>query len=200
MTTVDLRKRPKQARSLARFNHILDQAAAMIAEQGNTELVMNELARRAEVNIASIYQYFPNRVALLRQLIERYLEHYQQALHDSLLAYQGDHQGVVDLIVDGYEAFFSSQPVFATLWAEAQGDPDLKRLDIQDSQHNATVMAEALQSYFPHVVAPRLQRLCFMFCDLSGGMLQTALCLPKSEARQLLDEYKGMLRIFVANV
>ena len=66
MNDVTLRKKPKQARSLARFEGILDHAEAMISEQGFESLKMNELARRADVNIASIYQYYPNRAVVAR--------------------------------------------------------------------------------------------------------------------------------------
>lgn len=200
MTTIDLRKRPKQARSLARFNTILDEAEVMIAEQGDSDLKMNELARRAEVNIASIYQYFPNRAALLRQLIERYLEKYQAYMVESLGQYEGDTAGLVDLIVDGYQDFFNNAPVFAALWSESQGDPTLKALDIQDSQENARFMAEIAAKYLPHLPSERLENLCFLCCDLSGGLMQTVLSMPKETADALVDEYKNMLKIYVATL
>ena len=196
-----LRKSPQQARSLLRFNSILDEAEAIIAERGSSGLKMNELARRADVNIASIYQYFPNRLALLRQLIERYLERYQVVLRQSLGDYQGSPLGLVDLIVDGYQSFFSQAPVFAALWAEAQGDPELKRLDIQDSQSNAEFMAGLAAEYFPDVPVRRIQNMCFMFCDLSGSLMQTLLSLQdKQQAEAVLSEYKLMMKAYLSSL
>lgn len=200
MTTTELRKKPKQARSLARFNAILDVAEAMIAEQGNTDIVMNELARQAEVNIASIYQYFPNRQALLRQLIERYLEKYREYLQQTLMAYKGSGAGLVDLIVDGYAGFFSQAPVFAALWSEAQGDPALKALDILDSEENARFISAVMQHHFPAVAKQRAEMICFMLCDLSGGLMQTALCLDEQKAARLIKEYKVMLHAYLTDL
>lgn len=201
MTTIDLRKRPKQARSLMRFNSILDEAEVMIAEQSNTELKMNELARRADVNIASIYQYFPNRAALLRQLIERYLERYQLVIQESLSSYKGGPLELVDLIVDGYQDFFTHSPVFAALWAEAQGDTALKQMDIQDSQYNAQFMSELAVQYFPAVAKKRMQSLCFMFCDLSGSLMQTVLSMSdKKQAIALIKEYKAMMKAYLTTL
>ena len=198
MTTIDLRKRPKQARSLLRFNSILDEAESMIGEQRNTELKMNELARRADVNIASIYQYFPNRAALLRQLIERYLERYQLVMRESLSSYSGEPLGLVDLIVDGYQAFFTQSPVFAALWAEAQGDTELKQLDIKDSLHNAQFIAQIAVPYFPSVEKKSMQSLCFMFCDLSGSLMQTVLSMPdKKQGAVLVKAYKAMMKAYL---
>ena len=205
MTTNDsltaLRKRPEQARSLLRFNRILDEAEAIIAEQGNSELKMNELARRADVNIASIYQYFPNRSALVRQLIERYLERYQLVLQESLTQYKGKPLGLVDLIADGYQSFFTQAPVFAALWAEAQGDSELKQLDIQDSQKNAELMLSLAAQHFPKVSTKRINSICFMLCDLSGSLMQTFLSLnSKKQADALLKEYKLMMKAYLASM
>ncbi len=193
-----LRKRPKQARSLLRFNTILDEAEVIITEQGSSELKMNELARRADVNIASIYQYFPSRAALVRQLIERYLERYQLVLQQNLAQYKGSPLGLVDLIADGYQSFFFQSPVFAALWAEAQGDPELKQLDIQDSQKNAALMSGLAAQYFPLVSTKRVHHICFMFCDLSGSLMQTVLSLEdKKKSSALLKEYKLMMKAYL---
>jgi len=65
---------PKQARSRRRYQHILDTAALLFAEDGFDSVTTNHIAAAADVSIGSLYQFFPNKEALAEALIERYLE------------------------------------------------------------------------------------------------------------------------------
>lgn len=64
---------PKQARSRARFAHILDAAADLFARQGIEGVTTNHIAAHAGVSIGSLYQFFPGKEALLAALLDRYL-------------------------------------------------------------------------------------------------------------------------------
>jgi AcrR family transcriptional regulator len=65
------RKAPRQAR--ARFTHdaILEAATHIIAQGGLAAFNTNAVAERAGVSIGSLYQYFPNKDALMVALIQR---------------------------------------------------------------------------------------------------------------------------------
>ena len=68
------RKRPTQARSRATVDTILDAAAHVFAERGYTSTTTNHIATHAGLSIGSLYQYFPNKDALLVAMEERHLE------------------------------------------------------------------------------------------------------------------------------
>jgi AcrR family transcriptional regulator len=65
-----LRRRQRLAPE-ERAGQILDFAARLIIDEGFTELSMERLARDAGISKALIYNYFPNRNDLLRELLER---------------------------------------------------------------------------------------------------------------------------------
>ncbi len=65
------RKRPAQARSVALVEAILEAAAGILETSGLAALTTNEVAERAGVSIGSLYQYFPNKDAILASLITR---------------------------------------------------------------------------------------------------------------------------------
>lgn len=70
-TLPDPRKRPRQARSLATFEAILEAAARILESLGFAGFNTNAVAERAGVSIGSLYQYFPSKDALIVELIRR---------------------------------------------------------------------------------------------------------------------------------
>ncbi len=69
-----VRKRPRQDRSRATVEVILDATAQVLIRAGFDGLTTNTVADVAGVSIGSVYQYFPNKMALVSALIERHLD------------------------------------------------------------------------------------------------------------------------------
>jgi AcrR family transcriptional regulator len=67
------RKAPRQRRSEATVEAIVEAAARILAADGPRALTTNAVARRAGVSVGSLYQYFPNKQAIVRALMEREL-------------------------------------------------------------------------------------------------------------------------------
>jgi AcrR family transcriptional regulator len=60
-----------QARGHATFERILDATATVLEKVGTDALTTNLIARTANVNVATLYQYFPNKQAVLLALFKR---------------------------------------------------------------------------------------------------------------------------------
>jgi AcrR family transcriptional regulator len=70
-TELDLRRTPRQARGQATFERILDATVEVLDRVGTEALTTNLIARTANVNVATLYQYFPNKQAVLLALFKR---------------------------------------------------------------------------------------------------------------------------------
>ncbi|CAM5392431.1 TetR/AcrR family transcriptional regulator OS=Streptomyces rimosus subsp. rimosus (strain ATCC/ DSM 40260 / JCM 4667 / NRRL 2234) OX=1265868 GN=SRIM_033335 PE=4 SV=1 [Streptomyces rimosus subsp. rimosus] len=68
------RKQPRQARAEATRQRILTAAAHVFAEYGYAAGTPNRIAARARVSIGSLYQYYPNKDAILAELLIRHLD------------------------------------------------------------------------------------------------------------------------------
>lgn len=68
------RKSPRQERSRRTVERILDAAARIFHELGYAGATTNDIADEAGVSIGSLYQYFPNKDALLVALTRRHIE------------------------------------------------------------------------------------------------------------------------------
>ncbi len=65
------RRKPSQRRSRDTVQAILDGAARVFAERGYAAGTTNRIARAAGVSVGSLYEYFPNKDAILVALAER---------------------------------------------------------------------------------------------------------------------------------
>ncbi len=68
------RRRPVQRRSTATVEAIVEAAAQVFERHGYAAGTTNRIADRAGVSIGTLYQYFPNKDAILVALIERHLD------------------------------------------------------------------------------------------------------------------------------
>src|SRR5262244_1410115 len=100
-----LRRVPVQGRSLARVSRMLDACAELVDEVGYDGLTTTLLAERAGVAIGSVYQFFPDKRAIVQALtlrsLESYLERLAARLASEHLAHWWD---AVDAAIDEYIA------------------------------------------------------------------------------------------------
>jgi AcrR family transcriptional regulator len=68
------RKQPRQVRAELTRQRILKAAAHIFAEYGYAAGTTNRIAERARISIGSLYQYYPNKDAILAELLTRHLD------------------------------------------------------------------------------------------------------------------------------
>lgn len=114
-----LRRAPRQTRAQRTVDFILEAAAYILSEDGLEGFTTNRVAERAGVNIASLYQYFPNKSAILEELQARHMaapaEGYAQLLdrlRDMPL------EAAVRVIVDVALAMHAREPTMHKLFLE----------------------------------------------------------------------------------
>ena len=66
--SISLRKQPQQARSEGLVATILEAAVQVLAKQGAQRFTAARVAEKAGVSVGSLYQYFPNKAAILFRL------------------------------------------------------------------------------------------------------------------------------------
>jgi len=80
------RKFPKQERSKATVETILEATARVLAREGYERATTNRIAEVSGYGVGSLYDYFPNKESLVAALIERHAEEMVAVAELSLLA------------------------------------------------------------------------------------------------------------------
>lgn len=124
------RRRPRQARSRVTYDSILEAAVQVLARDGATGLTTNRVAERAGVSIGTLYQYFPDKAAIVLAAAQRELARpgflaQQRALMEALV------RMVEGLLGGGAQAAPAGGRARAIARAEPVRGPRLERLALQ---------------------------------------------------------------------
>src|SRR5260370_601968 len=129
------RKQPAQIRSKERLERILAAARQLIAQKGSDVVKMTEVATLADISIGSLYQYFPDKSALIRTLAEQYNAESRRCIAAALEGVK-DLKGLLEAyssLVDQYFAIVTAEPVMRDIWSGMQADKQLLWLQVGDS-------------------------------------------------------------------
>jgi AcrR family transcriptional regulator len=103
-----MRKEPRQARARATVEAILEAAARILDRQGWARFTTNAVADAAGVGIGSLYQYFPNKLALVEAILRRHFDDVLAALR--IADEHAIHGARVDGLVSGMIAAHAIHP------------------------------------------------------------------------------------------
>ncbi len=198
-TQVPLRKQPVQQRSAKRVEQMLEACAVLIDELGYDGVTTTLIAERAGVAVGSLYQFFPDKRAVVQALTKRNLDHFTAEIERRLdwtnLEYWWHG---VDTIIDIYVEMYRTIPGFSRV---RFGDViDLRFID--DQRDNNTVIAEQIA----HVVAAKhnlsiesLFRQITVASDIGDAILALAFRRKLFPEQDMIDEAKRVVRDYLAS-
>ena len=190
-----MRRQPRQARSQERVNRILDVAEEMFIQTGYNATTTNAIATRAQVPIGSLYQFFPDKAAILQALAVRYTEQLHQkllALHNSAIA-NLPLATFVEQIIDATAQFFTAQPGYHAIFMEVQGTmPELAQIeDAADAQLVAD-LAAALTQRDMNLNSDDSEAIAFVLVKAIGTLLWLSLSQEAPFQQRLVQETKRL--------
>lgn len=96
---LDPRRKPRQVRAELTRERILDAAAYIFVEHGYAAGTTNRIAEHAEISIGSLYQYFPNKDAILAELLVQHVDRGTWTQADQLDLSAGSLEAMVRALV-----------------------------------------------------------------------------------------------------
>lgn len=190
MPTLEPRKIPRQGRSRATVDAILDACAEGLISRGYAALTTNSISDRAGVSIGTLYEYFPNRdaiaAALAGRAFRRMVRAMQGALDDNIAGRVDDLAGTEHMLLTGLDVLVTEQAVFRVMVSEAPHllkTPEVieaQRVLIELSQDVRELAADRLSLPMPEEDAWLIAHM------LSATMLQIAFVDVPSDRRAVL--------------
>ncbi|MBB1520515.1 TetR/AcrR family transcriptional regulator [Aquipseudomonas guryensis] len=199
-----MRREPKQERSQARFEAILAVALELIAARGYEAVSMREIAREAGLPIASLYLYFPTKLAIVQEVWQRYTGSVGERLQADLALLDGAPDSaaagalierLIDLMVD----IQVSHPGFVEVWGCVAASPELRALNSADTLATAELVGRAICAAQPAADAELVHGLALVLCEAGSSVTKLALELPEPQRSRTLAQLKKTLQFVYAS-
>lgn len=192
-----LRRPPKQERSRERVEDILGAAKRLIGEKGIDAVKMREIAAMTGSPISSIYQYFPNKSAIIATLHQQWSSEIMDVLKQSLVDVRDLDQlfSAAAHLLDFYYERIRSDPAILDLINATQADKALKNIDIAETRKQTAHFCEVARPWIPEGRFDAFNRISFMMFQLANGAVRLALFAEDDEARAILSDYKMIIRV-----
>jgi AcrR family transcriptional regulator len=180
---------PKQARAAATYAKLLDAAVIVLVERGLQGFNTNVVAEAAGVNVATLYHYFPDKNAILRELFDRN----ERARVDFVVTHLGLLPSATDLhawvaeLVQHVLTARLSEPAGAVLRRAWRAVPELTAVEEERNDSLVLAVAEALHARYPQHAELQLRTTARVLLTASIAVLDQASEQP-DRTQSLADE------------
>jgi AcrR family transcriptional regulator len=162
------RRIPVQRRSRERVERVLHAAEQLVVGDGLEALSTRAVAERAQIPIATLYQYFADREAIVRALIERHISSMDDRIAAALARIDSySVRSIVETTVAAYRADYRRRPSYVVLWFQGRVSADIAQF-IRDRDER---LADAFHRFATAIgllrpdTDPLVIRLCFEVAD-----------------------------------
>lgn len=196
---VPMRRQPKQKRSQKRVEQILRAAAEVFAEVGYEAATTHAIAARAKTAIGSLYQFFPDKLAIFHALEARHIERVT-AINAELLQ-EADRQRpfaeFIDRMVETHAVYFQD-PIPRVVYIQYFAAPELFKL-FDDSFNDLLVqqLSAFLRQWNPELEVEKSDRLAETVHQCYNALLLKALKGEESKRRSRYEEIKALLLAYL---
>jgi len=191
------RRIPQQKRSRARVEKILKAARKLIGERGNDSVSVGEIAQEAGVPKSSVYQYFPDKNAILWQLLLGYQVQLQSRLSRILDRVEKADQlpDAIDRLVDATAKTYRTEKELVAIASSVHANTVLRELDAEGTARIAEFLIDRFESLLPGVDKEGARDACMFAAQLAGPVIQIAHFWNSKDAPRLVREFKALLRL-----
>ena len=189
-----LRRTPSQSRAQEKIRRIAECATALIAAKGSDSLKMSEIAQQAGISIGALYQYFPDKSALIRYLFESCNAQSRQCIAEGLAAASSADELIIafNALIDEYLTLMRLEPAMRDIWSATQTDKSLSKLEIAESRQNGQLLADTIRRIAPDKLPAQLDETAFLLMHFGESTMRIAVEVPENECHALIDAYKVM--------
>ncbi len=187
-----VRRKPQQDRGERRVAEVLEAAAAVIAEVGYESATMTAMAERAGASIGAVYQYFPNKDAIVTALRQQYANEMRACW--TPLAESGAELSIAELVERIFAVlveFLERRPAYIPLLSA----PRMHKRDTAARNRLREHFADLFRKKRPELTAGAALRLANVTLQVVKGMnqLYAEAAAGPGEREEILREFKLLL-------
>lgn len=196
-----LRRTPRQARSKARLARVLEAAERVLVSEGVEALTTTRVAAEAQVSVGSLYQYLPDRDAIIDALAGGYFARLEAVMEDFARAAADENwDDPVGVLIDACAAVYRTEHGFRALWFGSGLTERTRAADREHKRQMADGVRRVLLALGLAEDDEALGRACHAAFLAADALAQEAFRRDPEGDAALLGEAKTMLRSYLVEV
>jgi AcrR family transcriptional regulator len=170
------RKNPKQSRSRSLVDSAVEAAARVLSRLGYDATSTNRVAETAGISIGSLYQYFPNKDALIGAVIDRQLDNYMRKLEEDFAGIPNlsPIQGIEIVIRHLVSAYMGNRKLLAVIFEQLPRVQRMKNI-LHARRHGMKLVKEAFERNRSILKVSDIDRASYVIVNAVMGVLLTAI-------------------------
>jgi AcrR family transcriptional regulator len=188
---------PQQPRAVATVNKILAAATQILVEEDYSALNTNLVAKRAGVNVATLYTYFPDKLALVAELAVRLEVRRSEWVMDRATirgeSWRDWITDVVDAVAEARRTTYGGVAVRQAV----MGVAELRYIDEVTTDAVVEAQIDLLMSYGPRLTRAKARRVSRLISETTSAVLDTAF-RERPYKRSMIEDLKEMLVAYLA--
>ena len=194
-----LRRQPQQKRSRERVEKILDAAAIVFDEVGFEAATTHAIAARANTAVGSLYQFFPDKLAIFNALELRHVERVH-AIWERLFSseiVQLPFPQFIHTVTTQFQKLFE-QPTSRIVFSLFFTSPILfKNIDTSFTQEAIQFMARLLKARNPSLTDKRSHLLAEICVHGINTLILLAIRSSKLHQQEIFTEIEALMRAYL---
>ncbi|MGL5939196.1 MAG: TetR family transcriptional regulator [Waterburya sp.] len=194
-----LRRQPQQQRSQERVERILDAAAIVFDEVGFEAATTHAIASRASTAVGSLYQFFPDKLAIFNALELRHVERvyvmWEKLTRPEVI--QLPFADFIHTLVTQVEQLFTkptSRIVFSTFFTSPK---IFKNIDASFTQEVIQFAAKLFTMRNPTLTEQRSQILAEIAVNASNALILLSLRTNQTHSQEIITEIENLLKAYL---
>jgi AcrR family transcriptional regulator len=182
---------------------MLDAAEVLLATEGAEALTTTRVAEAAGVSVGSLYQYLPDKGAIIEALAGRYLDEFEGLMERFAAEASAAPERFPDpvgTLVDAFAQRYRERPGYRALWFGRELTEELRAAD----RHNKLMLAEGVRRILVALGLARddaqLKVAARAGVLVADSLLQEAFREKPDGDRALIEQAKRILRLYVDDV
>jgi AcrR family transcriptional regulator len=196
------RRDPVQLRSKERIGRILDCTADLVDRVGPDQVTTTLIAKQADISVGSIYAYFPDRLAIFDEIVERSI-----GKLDTVIFGTREHaidlgetflEGSVD-IIDALIELYRTEPGFRTLWFSQYLSPSMLERMRRSDEEQAIIGLQRIRASGMYLDCPDEMSVMRMYVGIIDKGVDIVFRTDPAGDAAAIDELKRAVSIYLSH-
>lgn len=187
-TLLEPRRRPTQERSQKKFDLLLQVSRELLLEVGFEAFTCEEVARRAELPIGTLYQFFANKYVIVCELDREHAV----AVHEEIAALAAelptlDWLRLLDRLIDHMAELWRKDPSRRAVWHAVQSTPSTRATAAVTERELAAEAARVLAPLTPGTPRERRRVVAEVIVHVVYSMLNFSVRDGQEHAEAVIE-------------